>query len=80
MSSIEQRIRKVILEELKVSEEQLTSDASFSNDLGADSLSSVELILALEEEFDIEIQDQEAEKISSLRDAVSCITNLVENK
>ena len=63
MSNTEERIRKIIVEQLGVSAEEVTPDASFIDDLGADSLDTVELVMALEEEFDIEIPDEEAEKI-----------------
>ena len=63
MSSIEERVRKIVVEQLGVTEDQVTLEASFVDDLGADSLDTVELVMALEEEFDIEIPDEEAEKI-----------------
>ena len=64
MSSIEERVKKIVVEQLGVEEDQVTADASFVDDLGADSLDTVELVMALEEEFDCEIPDEEAEKIS----------------
>jgi len=73
MSSIEDRVRKIVVEQLGVEEEQVTPEASFVDDLGADSLDAVELVMALEEEFDIEIPDDEAEKIGSLAQAVEYI-------
>jgi acyl carrier protein len=73
MSSIEDRVKKIVVEQLGVEEAQVTSDASFIDDLGADSLDTVELVMALEEEFDCEIPDEEAEKISTLAQAVSYI-------
>ncbi|HEY9018343.1 MULTISPECIES: acyl carrier protein [Thiomicrospira] len=73
MSSIEDRVKKIVVEQLGVEEAQVTPDASFVDDLGADSLDTVELVMALEEEFDCEIPDEEAEKISTLAQAVSYI-------
>ncbi|UQB42781.1 acyl carrier protein [Thiomicrospira sp. R3] len=73
MSSIEDRVKKIVVEQLGVEEAQVTPDASFIDDLGADSLDTVELVMALEEEFDCEIPDEEAEKISTLAQAVSYI-------
>lgn len=73
MSNIEDRVRKVVVEQLGVKEEEVTLDASFVDDLGADSLDTVELVMALEEEFDCDIPDEEAEKISTLRMAVEYI-------
>lgn len=73
MSSIEDRVKKIVVEQLGVEEAQVTADASFVDDLGADSLDTVELVMALEEEFDCEIPDEEAEKISTLAQAVSYI-------
>ena len=61
MSSAEDRVRKIVIEQLGVTEEQATSEASFVDDLGADSLDTVELVMALEEEFECEIPDEEAE-------------------
>jgi len=72
MSTFE-RVKKVIVEQLGVSEEEVTLEASFVEDLGADSLDVVELVMGLEEEFDIEIPDEDAEKISRVRDAVDYI-------
>jgi acyl carrier protein len=72
MSTFE-RVRKVIVEQLDVSEEEVTPEASFVDDLGADSLDVVELVMGLEEEFDIEIPDEEAEKIARVQDAVKYI-------
>ena len=66
-------IKKVVIEQLGVSESEVTREASFVDDLGADSLDTVELVMALEEEFDIEIPDEEAEKIQSVGQAVDYI-------
>ena len=73
MSSVEDRVKKIVVEQLGVSEDQVTHDASFVDDLGADSLDSVERVMALEEEFDAEIPDDEAEKITTVKQAVEFI-------
>ena len=73
MSSIEERVKKIVVEQLGVSEDQVTPDASFVDDLGADSLDTVDLVKALEEEFDAEIPDDEAEKITTVKQAVEFI-------
>ncbi len=67
------RVKKVIVEQLDVSEDEVTAEASFVDDLGADSLDVVELVMGLEEEFDIEIPDEDAEKIARVQDAVTYI-------
>ena len=67
------QVKKVITEQLGVDESEVTESASFSNDLGADSLDSVELVMALEEEFDVEIPDTEAERITTVKLAVDYI-------
>ena len=72
MSTFE-RVKKVIVEQLDVSEDEVTPEASFVDDLGADSLDVVELVMGLEEEFDIEIPDEDAEKIQRVQDAVKYI-------
>ena len=66
-------LEKVVVEQLGVSDEQVTAEASFVDDLGADSLDTVELVMALEEEFDTEIPDDKAEKIARVKDAISYI-------
>jgi len=71
--SVEEKIKKIICEQLEVSEEDVVPGASFVDDLGADSLDQVELIMAMEEEFDISISDEEAEKIITVRDAIEYI-------
>jgi acyl carrier protein len=71
--SVEEKIKKIICEQLEVSEEDVVPEASFVDDLGADSLDQVELIMAMEEEFDISISDEEAEKIITVRDAIEYI-------
>ena len=67
----EDRIKEIIVEQLGVEESEITSDASFIDDLGADSLDTVELVMAFEEEFDIEIPDEAAEKIKTIRDVIN---------
>ena len=74
MSSIEDRVKKIVIEQLGVEEDQVTSEASFVDDLGADSLDTVELVMALEEEFETEIPDDEAEKITTVKMAVEYVT------
>ncbi|MBV1960668.1 MAG: acyl carrier protein [Immundisolibacteraceae bacterium] len=73
MSSIEERVQKIVIEQLGVNESEVTLDASFVDDLGADSLDTVELVMALEEEFDCEIADDDAEKITTVQEAVNYI-------
>ncbi|MBW4629792.1 MAG: acyl carrier protein [Brasilonema octagenarum HA4186-MV1] len=67
------KVKKIVVEQLSVKDEQVTPQASFANDLGADSLDTVELVMALEEEFDIEIPDEAAEKITTVQQAVDYI-------
>ena len=69
MSNIEERVKKIIVEQLGVDEAEVKNEASFVDDLGADSLDTVELVMALEEEFDTEIPDEEAEKITTIQAA-----------
>lgn len=73
MASIEERVKAIVAEQLGVEDDQVTNEASFMDDLGADSLDTVELVMALEEEFDIEISDEDAEKILKVQDAVDYI-------
>jgi acyl carrier protein len=73
MSTVDQRVKAIVAEQLGVKEEQVTSDASFVDDLGADSLDTVELVMALEEEFEIEIPDEDAEKITTVQQAIDYI-------
>ncbi len=73
MSDIEERVRKIVAEHLDVEESKITSNASFTDDLGADSLDQVELVMAFEEEFGCEIPDEAAEKIITVEDAVKFI-------
>ena len=74
MSDVAKRVKEIVAEQLGVDEAQVVSEASFMEDLGADSLDTVELVMALEEEFDIEIPDEDAEKIQTVQDAVDYIT------
>ena len=71
--NIANRIKDIIIEQLRVNEEDVLPNASFTDDLGADSLDTVELVMALEEEFDCEIPDEEAEKITTVQQAVDYI-------
>ena len=73
MSTIEERVKKITVEQLGVSEDEVKNEASFVDDLGADSLDTVELVMALEEEFDTEIPDEEAEKITTVQSAIDYI-------
>jgi acyl carrier protein len=73
MSSIEERVKKIVVEQLGVKEEEVTLEASFVDDLGADSLDTVELVMALEEEFETEIPDEEAEKITTVQQAIDYV-------
>ena len=73
MNNVEERVMKIIVEQLGVKEEEVTSEASFVDDLGADSLDTVELVMALEEEFKIEIPDEDAEKITTVQQAIDYI-------
>lgn len=81
MGNVEERVRKIVVEQLGVKAENLDNGASFVDDLGADSLDTVELVMALEEEFDTEIPDEEAEKITTIQEAINYIEeNLQENQ
>ena len=73
MSSIEERVKKIVVEQLGVKEDEVTNSASFVDDLGADSLDTVELVMAFEEAFEIEIPDEDAEKIRTVQDAIDYI-------
>jgi len=73
MSTIEDRVKKIVVEQLGAKEEDVTLEASFVDDLGADSLDTVELVMALEEEFETEIPDENAEKITTVQEAVNYI-------
>ena len=74
MENIEQRIKKIVAEQLGVNEAEVKNESSFVNDLGADSLDTVELVMALEEEFECEIPDEEAEKINTVQEAIDYVT------
>ena len=74
MDNIEQRVRKIVAEQLGVNESDIKSESSFVDDLGADSLDTVELVMALEEEFECEIPDEEAEKITTVQQAIDYVT------
>jgi acyl carrier protein len=78
MSSIEERVRKIVSEQLGVKEDELKNNAKFVEDLGADSLDTVELVMALEEEFGTEIPDNEAEKITNIDQAIQYIKSCSE--
>jgi acyl carrier protein len=73
--SVDDRVKEIIVENLGVDGEKVTSDASFVEDLGADSLDTVELVMAFEEEFDIEIPDEDAERLTTVGEAVSYLKN-----
>ena len=75
MSSVEERVKRIVVEQLGVKEEEVKEDASFVDDLGADSLDTVELVMALEEEFDTEIPDDDAEKITTVKQAIDYINS-----
>jgi len=77
MSDIEARVKKIIAEQLGVEESQVTSEKAFVADLGADSLDTVELVMALEEAFDIEIPDEDAEKMTTVADAIKYLESHV---
>lgn len=80
INEIEARVKKIVIEQLGVKEEEVTNKASFVDDLGADSLDTVELVMALEEEFETEIPDEDAEKIITIDDAVKYIVDRMENE
>ncbi len=75
MTDVVERVRKIVVEQLGVKEDEVTTEASFVDDLGADSLDTVELVMALEEEFETEIPDEEAEKITTVQLAVNYINS-----
>ncbi|MBW4596629.1 MAG: acyl carrier protein [Brasilonema angustatum HA4187-MV1] len=72
-----EKVKKIVVDQLSVKSSEVTPEASFANDLGADSLDTVELVMALEEEFDIEIPDEAAEKITTVKEAVDYIDQKV---
>jgi len=73
MSSVEDRVKKIVVEQLGVKEDEVKPEASFVDDLGADSLDTVELVMALEEEFETEIPDEDAEKITTVQETIGYI-------
>ena len=75
MEKVEQRVKKIVAEQLGVSEADVKNESSFVNDLGADSLDTVELVMALEEEFETEIPDEDAEKITPVQQAIDYVTS-----
>jgi acyl carrier protein len=78
MSTIEERVKQIVVEQLGVKEEDVSGESSFVDDLGADSLDTVELVMALEEEFNCEIPDEDAEKITTVREACDYINKNAE--
>ena len=80
MASVEERVKQIIVEQLGVDEAEVTPTASFVDDLGADSLDLVELIMAFEEAFDLDIPDEEAEKIATVKDAIDYIEGKLAKK
>lgn len=75
MESIEQRVKKIVADQLGVKEDEVKNESSFLDDLGADSLDMVELVMALEDEFETEIPDEEAEKITTVQEAINYINS-----
>lgn len=75
MENVEQRVKKIVAEQLGVPEADVKNESSFVDDLGADSLDTVELVMALEEEFECEIPDEEAEKITTVQQAIDYVKN-----
>ena len=73
MAEIEQKVKDIIVEQLNVTPDQVTTDAKFIDDLGADSLDTVELVMAFEEEFEVEVPDEDAEKLQSVKDVITYI-------
>lgn len=80
METIESRVKKIVAEQLGVNEAEVKLESSFIDDLGADSLDTVELVMALEEEFECEIPDEEAEKITTVQQAIDYVTAHVNKK
>ncbi|HQU57556.1 MAG: acyl carrier protein [Phaeodactylibacter sp.] len=78
MSSIAERVKKIIIDKLGVDDSEVNQDASFTNDLGADSLDTVELIMEFEKEFDISIPDEQAENIQTVRQAIEYLESQIE--
>lgn len=79
-NEIETRVKKIVVEQLGVKEEEISPESSFVDDLGADSLDTVELVMALEEEFETEIPDEDAEKIITIKDAIQYINERLEKE
>ncbi len=79
MSDIAERVKKIVVEHLNVEAEKVVENASFIQDLGADSLDTVELVMAFEEEFDIEIRDEDAENINTFGDAVAFVNREIDS-
>ncbi len=75
MSTVPERVKKIVIEQLGVKEEEVSNESSFVDDLGADSLDTVELVMALEEEFECEIPDEEAEKITTVQQAIDYVNS-----
>ena len=75
MSNIDERVKKIVIEQLGVKEDEVSTSSSFVDDLGADSLDTVELVMALEEEFECEIPDEEAEKITTVQQAIDYVNS-----
>ncbi|HYQ72068.1 MAG: acyl carrier protein [Gammaproteobacteria bacterium] len=73
MSNVDERVKKIVIEQLGVKEDEVSNASSFVDDLGADSLDTVELVMALEEEFECEIPDEEAEKITTVQQAIDYV-------
>ncbi|MFI4937915.1 MAG: acyl carrier protein [Candidatus Berkiellales bacterium] len=80
MSSVEERVTDIVVEQLGLERDKVHPESKFVDDLGADSLDTVELVMALEEEFELEIPDEEAEKITTLREAISYIEEHAKKK
>lgn len=80
MAEVNQKVKEIIMERLGVSEEKVTPEASFINDLGADSLDTVELMMELEEAFGVSIEDEEAEKIQTVKDAIAYLESKLAEK
>ena len=80
MSTVAERVRKVVTEQLGIADDELKNDASFVDDLGADSLDTVELVLALEDEFDTDIPDEKAEKITTVQEAIDYVEANIGNE
>ncbi len=80
MSDVAERVKQIIAEQLMVEEDEITEDASFIDDLGADSLDTVEMIMEIEDEFGIEIPDEDAEKLQTVGDAIEYVKRKVEEK